>query len=79
MPLRLPTEPAKPSINPRDWLRAGWVTAARTARLAIGVPDYDTYVAHRRLHHADEPVMSPAEFFRSRQDARYRRGSARCC
>jgi uncharacterized short protein YbdD (DUF466 family) len=37
----------------------------------VGVPDYDTYVAHRRAHHPDQPVMSYAEFFRERQVARY--------
>ena len=37
----------------------------------IGVPDYDTYVAHRKAHHPDEPIMSYVEFFRERQRARY--------
>ena len=50
-----------------------------TARLAVGVPDYDNYVAHRKAHHPGEPVMSYAEFFRERQASRYRRGSSRCC
>ena len=31
---------------------------ARTARLMVGVPDYDAYVAHRRLDHPGEPVMT---------------------
>ena len=60
--------------------RPGWLTTlARTARLAIGVPDYDNYVAHRRLNHPGEPVMSYEEFFRQRLDARYERGRSRCC
>jgi len=37
----------------------------------VGVPDYDTYVAHRRVHHPGEPVMSYTEFFQERQLARY--------
>ena len=37
------------------------------ARLMIGVPDYDTYVAHMRDAHPDRPVMSYAEFFSERQ------------
>lgn len=52
------------------------------ARLMIGVPDYETYVAHRREAHPGEPVMSYAEFFRERQSARYGEGSTRgfrCC
>jgi len=43
----------------------------QTARLMVGIPDYDTYVAHRRAHHPREPVMSYGEFFRERQKARY--------
>ena len=52
------------------------------ARLMIGVPDYDTYVAHMREAHPDRPVMTYAEFFRERQAARYGEGSTRgyrCC
>jgi uncharacterized short protein YbdD (DUF466 family) len=59
-----------------------WRRAVQTARLMVGIPDYDTYVAHRRAHHPSEPVMSYAEFFRERQAARYggKGGSiSRCC
>ena len=52
----------------------------QTARLMCGVPDYDGYVAHLRLHHPDRAVPSYEEFFRQWQDARYgRNGNARCC
>lgn len=53
-----------------------------TARLMVGVPDYEAYVAHREAHHPREPVMSYAEFFRERQDSRYgaKDGKvSRCC
>ena len=30
----------------------------RTARLMVGVPDYQTYVEHRRQAHPDKPVMT---------------------
>jgi len=55
--------------------------AARTARLMVGVPDYETYVSHRTTSHPDEPVMSYEEFFRERQAARYdiRKGRLRGC
>jgi uncharacterized short protein YbdD (DUF466 family) len=59
-----------------------WGRAVQTARLMVGIPDYDTYVAHRRAHHPSEPVMSYAEFFRERQAARYGvKGGriSRCC
>lgn len=45
--------------------------AASTARLMVGVPDYQTYVEHRRACHPEKPVMTYEEFFRERQNARY--------
>lgn len=60
-------------------LQRGWRQAVRTARSMIGVPDYDTYVAHMRRHHPDRPVMTYAEFFNDRLQARYRAGGGRCC
>ena len=53
----------------------------RTARLMVGVPDYDTYVAHRRAAHPDEPVMSRAEFVAERTERRFggSGGISRCC
>jgi len=53
-----------------------------TARLMVGMPDYDRYVAHRQSHHPDQPVMSYDEFFRERQQSRYGGGPgkiSRCC
>jgi uncharacterized short protein YbdD (DUF466 family) len=65
----------------RDILELGeW--AVRTARLMVGIPDYQTYAEHRRTFHPDQPVMSYEEFFRERQDARYAVGRGRfrgCC
>ena len=55
---------------------------AQTARLMVGVPDYSTYVAHRRANHPDQPVMTYVEFFRERQSARYDVSKGRlrgCC
>jgi uncharacterized short protein YbdD (DUF466 family) len=54
----------------------------QTARLMVGVPDYQTYVVHRQNLHPDKPVMSYEEFFRERQAARYAIGKGRfrgCC
>ena len=56
--------------------------ARRTARLMVGVPDYDSYVAHRRAQHPDEPVMSRAEFLAERMERRFGAGPggiSRCC
>ncbi|MFJ7106424.1 YbdD/YjiX family protein [Pseudomonas sp. NPDC098740] len=51
------------------------------ARLMVGVPDYDNYVAQMALNHPGEPVMSYSAFFRERQEARFGRGkcNTRCC
>ncbi|NMO16935.1 YbdD/YjiX family protein [Pyxidicoccus fallax] len=62
-----------------QWLARGWRQAVRTARLMIGVPDYDTYVEHMRRHHPEREVMSYARFFDERLQARYRGGGGRCC
>jgi len=51
--------------------------AVKTARLMVGVPDYETCVAHRRANHPGVPIMTYAEFFRERQDARYAVGKGR--
>ena len=54
----------------------------QTARLMVGVPDYDTYVVHRQTNHPDLPIMTHKEFFRERQEARYAVGKGRfrgCC
>jgi uncharacterized short protein YbdD (DUF466 family) len=48
----------------------------------VGVPDYDNYVAHRKAHHPADPIMTYAEFFRERQNARYGCANGRfkgCC
>ncbi|WP_394791188.1 YbdD/YjiX family protein [Rhodoferax sp.] len=53
----------------------------QTARLMVGVPNYDTYVAHQRREHPDQPVMDYEAFFRERQEARYggKGRIGRCC
>jgi uncharacterized short protein YbdD (DUF466 family) len=57
-------------------------TFTKTARLMVGMPDYDTYVTHRRSAHPGEPVMTYEEFFRERQASRYGENGgkiSRCC
>ena len=56
-----------------------WRKAVQMARRAIGVPDYETYVAHVRRHHPERRPMSYEAFFIERQNARYRGGGGRCC
>jgi len=52
---------------------------ARTARMMVGLPDYDAYLRHMAEHHPDQEPMGRTAFFRNRQDARYRGGGGRCC
>lgn len=56
-----------------------WRIAAQTARLAIGIPDYDVYVEHMRRRHPDTAPMDRDGFFRERMEARYGKGRSRCC
>jgi len=54
----------------------------KTARLMVGVPDYEAYVTHRRQSHPGEPIMSYEDFFRERQATRYGECNgkiSRCC
>lgn len=59
--------------------RSVWRGAARTARLAVGIPDYDLYVAHMRSCHPERVPMDRGSFHRERMLARYRGGTTRCC
>lgn len=56
-----------------------WRLLAQTARLIVGVPDYDLYVAHMRRMHPDAQPMTREAFFANRLEARYGRGASRCC
>ncbi|AVR96135.1 YbdD/YjiX family protein [Pseudoduganella armeniaca] len=53
----------------------------QSMRLMVGLPEYDTYVAHCEANHPDQPVMSYEEFFKERQEARYGGAGKRggCC
>jgi len=63
----------------RRGAREAWRIAVATSRLALGVPDYDAYVAHVRAMHVEVEPMSREVFFRERMEARYGRGRSRCC
>lgn len=77
-------EPSGNAVQPagvrlRQAVRGFWRHAVQTARLIIGVPDYDTYVEHTRRFHPGRTPMSYEAFFADRQAARYRGGGGRCC
>lgn len=65
-----------------SWWRDAARGVARTARLMVGVPDYDAYCAHCRAHHPDTEPMTRAAFHRDRIERRYGTGKGappRCC
>jgi uncharacterized short protein YbdD (DUF466 family) len=52
------------------------------AQLMVGIPDYETYVAHITSTHPGRVPMTYEDFFRERQAARYGEGGTRgfrCC
>jgi uncharacterized short protein YbdD (DUF466 family) len=62
--------------------REALAQATRTARLMVGVPDYDAYLAHRRTEHPCEPAMTRTEFVAERTERRFGGGAdriGRCC
>lgn len=66
----------------KDKLSAIGKCLCDSARLMVGVPDYEAYVAHVRKTHPDTEPMTYEAFFRDRQQARYGgdgKGGFRCC
>lgn len=56
-----------------------WARLTQMLRLMVGVGDYQRYLAHQRAHHPDAPVLSEAQYFAARQQARYGKNGQRCC
>jgi uncharacterized short protein YbdD (DUF466 family) len=54
--------------------------AVATARLMVGVGDYEAYLAHRRAAHPGARAMTRDEFHRRALETRYDPGrGGRCC
>lgn len=52
----------------------------QTARLMVGVPNYDIYLKHMARQHPDQKPMSYKEFYDNRVNARFGgNGTVRCC
>lgn len=45
----------------------------------MGDRAYDTYVAHHRAHHPDDPPLTERQFWRQKMDDQDRNPGARCC
>ena len=44
-----------------------------------GMPDYDAYLEHLRVHHPESPVPSERAYFDEYLKGRYGGGFSRCC
>lgn len=47
--------------------------------MLVGVPDYETYVAHMREKHPELTPMTRSAFVRSRMEARFGKGGGGKC
>lgn len=65
--------------EPRSATRNVLARVGAIVRRIIGVPDYDAYVAHVRVHHPGTIPLSRGEFERRRLDERYSKPGGRCC
>ncbi|WP_334095413.1 KCU-star family selenoprotein [Helicobacter typhlonius] len=50
----------------------------RFLHLLVGMPSYDKYVEHMRIHHPDEIPKTQKEFFAEALEAKYGAGSTKC-
>jgi uncharacterized short protein YbdD (DUF466 family) len=51
----------------------------QSLRQMVGLPEYDTYLAHLERAHPDQTPMRYEAFFRERQETRYGGKRATCC
>jgi uncharacterized short protein YbdD (DUF466 family) len=57
-----------------------WRLWCQMARLMVGVPDYETYLARRRQAGGRQPLLSRGEFVRRCAERRLAgRGPGKCC
>jgi uncharacterized short protein YbdD (DUF466 family) len=68
-------------LSAPDWRRLA-AKMRDGAKLMVGQPDYEAYVAHRKARHSGQPIMTREEFFLERQMSRFGEGGGRafrCC
>lgn len=60
-------------LSPKNWSRIATLfqRLQQSFRLMVGVPDYDTYLAHMKTHHPDLEPMDIKTFYRHCIDSRY--------
>ncbi|TLD96085.1 YbdD/YjiX family protein [Helicobacter jaachi] len=50
----------------------------RVLHLLVGMPSYDKYLEHMRIHHPNTPPKTQKEFFAQALEAKYGAGSSKC-
>ncbi|MGH0430450.1 YbdD/YjiX family protein [Bacillus hominis] len=63
-------------------LRNVWGKRKQFISLLVGVPSYETYVNHMKVHHPEEKILCQKQFFAEVQEARFNaKGGkiSRCC
>jgi len=78
-----PSEITHPTAPAPRTVAGGWRAACRrvaaVVRRMIGVPDYETYLAHMRRQYPECTPLDPRTFERERLTARYKATGSRCC
>lgn len=59
-------------------LKALYRRSDRFFHLLVGMPSYDKYVEHMRIHHPDKIPKTQKEFFAEALEAKYGAGRTKC-
>jgi len=57
----------------------GMRAAQSALRRVVGMPDYEAFREHHRVHHPDRPLPSRGEHYAQFVAQRYGGGPTRCC
>ncbi|MDR0849207.1 MAG: YbdD/YjiX family protein [Propionibacteriaceae bacterium] len=63
----------------REQVLRAWRAVVWYVKGVMGESDYDTYCAHLRRRHPDEPLPTVSEYWRKRYADEDAHPSARCC
>lgn len=55
----------------KEFVRIFWKRCCQSARLMVGIPDYEKYLDHMKEAHPNHPVMTKQEFYKRAIEMRY--------
>ena len=61
--------------NLKNIAKSVWKKSCQSARLMVGIPDYEEYLKHMKECHPNHKIMSEAEFCKRATEMRYPSGS----